>query len=79
MIYCCICTEAEGRRYDDDAHSSRSGIIKLGAIRDIIDRVSGTHVVYFWFSLRDVRCLRNVLCHSVIGYNQGICSGLWYI
>ena len=44
MICCCICTEAEGRRYDDDAHSSRSGIIKLGAIRDIIDRVSNTHI-----------------------------------
>ena len=43
MICCCICTEAEGRRYDDDAHSSRSGIIKLGAIRDIIDRVSSAH------------------------------------
>ena len=39
LIFIVYFTEAEGRRHDDDPRSNRSGIIKLGAIRDIMDRV----------------------------------------
>ena len=39
LIFTVYFTEAEGRRHDDDPRSNRSGIIKLGAIRDIMDRV----------------------------------------
>ena len=43
--------EAEGRR-DDDPKNNRSGIIKLGAIRGIIDKVSIIIIweMYVWFA-----------------------------
>ena len=45
LIFIVYFTEAEGRRHDDDPRSNRSGIIKLGAIRDIMDRVRSNSMI----------------------------------